>query len=85
MRAELSTTLKRKTTEILSDVKRDKEPIMITLHGLPTAYLVDPETYDLQQERIKLLEALLVGERAIAEGRTLTQKQVEKRLKRWRK
>jgi len=58
---------------------------MITLHGLPTAYLVDPETYDLQQERIKLLEALLVGERAIAEGRTLTQKQVEKRLKRWRK
>ena len=85
MRAKLSTTLKRKTTEILSDVKRDKEPIMITLHGLPTAYLVDPETYDLQQERIKLLEALLVGERAIAEGRTLTQKQVEKRLKRWRK
>jgi prevent-host-death family protein len=85
MRAELSTTLKRKTTKLLSEVKRDKKPIMITLRGLATAYLIDPETYELQQERIKLLEALLVGERAIAEGRTLTQKHVEKRLERWLK
>ena len=85
MRAELSTTLKRRTTELLVDVSRDKEPIMITLHGLPTAYLVDTETYELTQERIKLLEALLIGERAIAEGRTLTQEQVEKRLERWLK
>ena len=85
MRAELSTTLKRKTTEILSDVKRHKKPILITLHGLPAAYLVDPESYDLREERIKLLEALLVGERAIAEGRTFTQEQAEKRLERWLK
>jgi prevent-host-death family protein len=85
MRAELVTTLKRKATELLSEVERDKEPILITHHGLPSAYLVDAETFELQQERIGLLEALLVGERAISEGRTLTQEQVEKRLKRWPK
>ena len=37
MRAGLVTTLKRQATELLSDLERDKEPILIAQHGLPSA------------------------------------------------
>lgn len=43
MRTELVTTLKRRVTALLSEVERDKEPILITQHGLPSAYILDAE------------------------------------------
>ena len=85
MRTELVTTLKRQATELLSDVERDKEPILITQHGLPTAYLVDVETYELMQQRMNILEGIARGEQAIAEGRAVSQAQAKKRLARWLK
>lgn len=85
MRTELVTTLKRQATELLSDVERDKEPILITQHGLPTAYLVDVESYDLMQQRMTLLEGIARGEQAIAEGRLVSHAQAKKRLARWLK
>lgn len=56
MRTELVTTLKRQATELLADIERQREPILITQHGLPSAYLVDVETWQLTQERMALLE-----------------------------
>lgn len=85
MRTELVTTLKRQATELLSDIERDKEPILITQHGLPSAYLVDVETYQLMQQRMAILEGIARGEQAIAEGRTATHAQAKKRLARWLK
>lgn len=85
MRTELVTTLKRQATDLLADVERDRKPILITQHGLPSAYLVDVETYQLQQERMAILEGIARGEMAIAEGRVLSQEQAEKRLARWLK
>jgi len=85
MRTELVTTLKRRATELLSDVERDKEPILITQHGLPSAYLVDVETYELQQQRLAVLEGIARGEAAVAEGRTATHAQAKARLSRWLK
>lgn len=85
MRTELVTTLKRQATELLSDIERDKEPILITQHGLPSAYLVDVETYQLMQQRMSVLEGIARGELAIAEGRVATQAQARKRLARWLK
>ena len=41
MRAELVTTLKRRATELLDELERSREPILIAQHGLPSAYLVD--------------------------------------------
>ena len=83
MRTELVTTLKRQATELLADVEREKQPILITQHGLPSAYLVDVETYQLQQERMAILEGIARGEMAVAEGRTLSHAQASKRLARW--
>jgi prevent-host-death family protein len=85
MRTELVTTLKRKATELLSQLSRDKEPILITQHGLPSAYLVDVESYELLQRRMNLLEGIARGERAVDEGRTLTHEEAQARMSRWLK
>lgn len=83
MRTELVTTLKRQATELLSELERDREPIMITQHGLPSAYLVDVATFEAQQRRLALLEGIARGELAIAEGRVATHAQARARLSRW--
>lgn len=85
MRTELVTTLKRQATELLSDIERDREPILITQHGLPSAYLVDVESYQLMQQRMAVLEGIARGEMAVAEGRTATHEEARKRLARWLK
>ncbi|KAB2867759.1 MAG: type II toxin-antitoxin system prevent-host-death family antitoxin [Xanthomonadales bacterium] len=85
MRTELVTTLKRQATELLADIERDKEPILITQHGLPSAYLVDVETYQLMQQRMTILEGIARGEQAIADGRVATHDQAKARLARWLK
>lgn len=85
MRTELVTTLKRHATELLADIERDKEPILITQHGLPSAYLVDVESFQLMQQRMSVLEGIARGEQAIADGRVATHEQARKRLARWLK
>ena len=85
MRTELVTTLKRQATELLSDLERSREPILITQHGLPSAYLVDVETYELMQQRMDVLEGIARGEQAVAEGRTASHAQAKTRLARWLK
>jgi prevent-host-death family protein len=83
MRTELVTTLKRHATELISELERDKEPIMITQHGLPAAYLVDIETFELQQRRMAILEGIARGEKDIAEGRVYTHEEAKKKLSKW--
>ena len=61
------------------------EPILITQHGLPTAYLVDVESYERLQHRMTLLEGIARGEKAIEEGRTVSQADAKKRMSRWLK
>ena len=86
MRTELVTTLKRQATELLDDLARDKKPILITQHGVPTAVLMDVATYELQQSKMAILEGIARGERELAEGRTLTHAQVKAHFeKKWRK
>jgi prevent-host-death family protein len=85
MRTELVTTLKRQATELLSELERNKEPILITQHGVPSAYLVDVETYETLQQRMSLLEGIARGEKAVEEGRTLTHARAKKRMNRWLK
>ena len=85
MRTELVTTLKRRATELLSELSRDKEPILITQHGLPSAYLVDVDSFEYLQDRIKLLEGIARGERAVEDGRILSHEEAKSRMSRWLK
>jgi prevent-host-death family protein len=85
MRTELVTTLKRRATEILSELEQEKAPILITQYGKPAAYLIDVETYDQLQQQLTMLRGVARGERAIEEGRTVTHAEAKKRLARWLK
>jgi prevent-host-death family protein len=83
MRTELVTTLKRKATEIISEVDRERVPVLITQHGRPAAYLVDVETYERLNQRLALLKGIARGERAIEQGRVVSHAEAKKRLARW--
>ena len=83
MKTQLVTTLKRNATEILTQLVKDRSPVLITQHGMPTAYLVDVVTFEALQNRMRLLEGIARGERGIQEGRTSTHLQAKQRLKRW--
>lgn len=83
MKTELVTTLKRKATEIIAKLEEDREPVLITHHGKPAAYLVDVESFDVLNQRICLLEAIARGERAIDQGRIVSHKAAKSRMERW--
>jgi len=55
IRTELVTTLERKATEIIAALKQDHEPVLITQHGKPAAYLIDVESFESLRDRISLL------------------------------
>ena len=83
MKTEIVTTLKRRATRILADVRETKEPVLITEHGKPTAYLIDAASFELMRDRMAILEGIARGERAVLERRTLTQAQARRRMKKW--
>lgn len=85
MKTELVTTLKRKATQILREVKASKEPVLITEHGLPSVYLVDAEDFERKEERLKLLEGLARGEAALRDGRVVSHEEAKESMERWLK
>ncbi|KAF0811008.1 prevent-host-death family protein [Alcanivorax sp. S71-1-4] len=85
MKVELVTNLKRQATKILADLHATKEPVLITEHGQPSAYLVDVQDYEFMQRRLALLEGLSRGERAALEGRTYSQSEAGEKMAKWLK
>lgn len=83
MRTELVTTLKRKATDVISQLASDQEPVLITQHGLPAAYLIDVQMYESMQNRLTLLEGIARGEKAILEKRVLSHREAKQRMARW--
>jgi len=83
MRTELVTTLKRKATDVISQLASDQEPVLITQHGVPAAYLIDVQMYEGMQSRLTLLEGIARGEKAILEKRVLSHKEAKQRMARW--
>ena len=83
MKTELVTTLKRQATRVLADLHRSGEPVLITEHGRPSAYLVDVDSYEFNNNRMKLLEGIARGERAIFEKRTFSQVEAKRKMKKW--
>lgn len=85
MKTELVTNLKRQATKILADLHKTKEPVLITEHGQPSAYLVDVDHYERMQERMNILEGIARGETAVQEGRTFSQAQAKAKMSKWLK
>ena len=83
MRTELVTTLKRKATEVISQLASDQEPVLITQHGVPAAYLIDVQMYEGMRSRLTRLEGIARGEKAILEKRVLSHREAKQRMARW--
>jgi prevent-host-death family protein len=85
MRVELVTTLKRQATKILADLHTSKEPVLITEHGQPSAYLVDVDDYEFMQQRMAILEGVARGEQAIKNGNTFSNQEAKEKMSKWLK
>ena len=83
MKTELVTTLKRRATEIIAQLQEARDPILITQHGRPAAYLVDVGTYEEMNRRLSVLEGIALGEQAIRDGRVVSHSEAKKRLRKW--
>ncbi len=83
MKTEIVTTLKRKATKILTDLNKTREPVLITRHGKPSAYLIDADDYELMQKRMQILEGIARGELAISENRVHTHAEAKRKMKKW--
>ncbi len=85
MKVELVTTLKRQATKILAELHKSKEPVLITEHGQPSAYLIDVDDYIFMQDRMVILEGLARGETAIQENRIFSQTEAREKMNKWLK
>lgn len=85
MKTELVTSLKRQATRILADLHETKEPVLITEHGQPSAYLLDVDDYEQLMTRMSILEGIARGEQAIKDGCVMSQSEAKDRLSKWTK
>ena len=85
MKIELVTNLKRQATKILADLHESKEPVLITEHGRPSAYLLDVDDYENIQSRMKILEGIARGETAVLENRVLSHTEAKDKMSKWLK
>ena len=85
MRTEVVTTLKRQATRLLADLHESKEPILITEHGQPSAYLLDVADYELMIDRMKILEGIAKGEQAIREDQIMDMAEAKEKMNKWLK
>lgn len=67
-----------------SYVHREEPALVVNENGM-TAYLIEAKTYEAMQKRLRLLEGLARGEKAIAEGKVLSHSRAKKRMARWLK
>ncbi len=85
MKIELVTTLKRQATKILAELHNSKEPVLITEHGQPSAYLIDVHDYEMMKNRMEILDGIAKGETAILENRIYTQAEAKEKMSKWLK
>jgi prevent-host-death family protein len=77
------TDIKRKATEIIETLQREQQPLLITEHGREAAILMDVTSYRMQERKIELLEGIIRGQKALAEGRIQPHEDVMARTAKW--
>jgi prevent-host-death family protein len=64
------TDLKRKSKEILNQVRRTGRPVLLTVNGKADAVLMDKKTYEKHLKASNLVRLLVRAEEDVAAGRT---------------
>ncbi len=73
--------LKAHAAEIIRNLSKQQEPLVITQNGEAKVVIQDIESYEQTHQTIALLKILSLGTRQIEEGKVLPSEDVIKRLR----
>lgn len=73
--------LKANAAEVLEDLVRERQPLVITQNGEAKAVIQDVASYEETQETLALLKMLALGNRQIEEGKVKPLREVIGRLR----
>jgi prevent-host-death family protein len=68
--------LKANAADVLEQIGRDREPLVITQNGEARAVLQDVASYEQTQETLALLKVLALGVRQVEQGRVVPAREV---------
>lgn len=71
---------RKKSSDFVKRLKREKNPIVLTQHGKSAAVLLDVTEYERISKKIKMLEDLLEAKQQVEQGNTLNMKEAKKRI-----
>ena len=78
------TDLRRHTPETFQEAREQRVAFLVTDRGQPAGVILDPESWDLLNRRLDLLEQIALGMEDVAEGRMIPQEAVKESFKKWR-
>jgi prevent-host-death family protein len=73
--------LKANAAEIVRELERQREPLVITQNGEAKAVIQDVASYEATRETMALLKILALGNRQIEAGKVVAAGQVIRRLR----
>jgi prevent-host-death family protein len=74
------TVLKTRSAELIRRARESGQPVIITQNGRPTAVLQDVESFQRQRHALLLLKALVQGDQAYKDGRSVSHAEAQKRI-----
>lgn len=77
------TELRRRTPELLQEAREKRVAYMVTDRGQVAGMIVDPESWDMLNRRLDLLEQLALGMQDVAEGRLTDHETVKGEFGKW--
>ena len=77
------TELKNRTKQILQRIARTGSPILVTQNGHSAVVMMNVESYQSQQRKLRLLEEIAKGEKDVQEGKVLSHGEVKRKMKHW--
>jgi prevent-host-death family protein len=77
------TAFRNQAAKIVAQVRKTKNPVLITQRGHSVAVLVDAEDYQKQLDKLELLSTIMQGEEDIKTGKNHSHAKVMKDLKEW--
>ncbi|MFM8584882.1 MAG: type II toxin-antitoxin system Phd/YefM family antitoxin [Gammaproteobacteria bacterium] len=82
MRIKPISYLKANAAEVLDDLQRQQQPLIITQNGEAKAVLQDVVTFEETQETLALLKILALGNQQLAQGKVAPLSDVVQRVRR---
>ncbi len=77
---DLISEFRKKSADFIKCLKKDKQPIILTLHGKSAAVLVDVSVYQQMVNKLELMEELLEAKQQIERGAFVSHDEAKKRI-----